>query len=186
MPNFLATGILADNPVRVWRLSTGRCRVQRLGARRLSAALCPALPHWRRDRAVIFFIGVVGRHHIHRPLTWWRNGLPASLRKPLARLWPALLGDSTVAERRSAALYLATIGYIACDFADMTRLLDSRYACQAIVAALPAGLCGRLCLTLTMLYRKQRRPMPFWSPMPLATATVESGRSSGRDLRRPG
>lgn len=60
---------------------------------------------------VIFFIPawwVATR--IHRPLTWWRDKLPVSLQKGLARLWPALLALPTLG--MIVALYLAVFGYL--------------------------------------------------------------------------
>ncbi|MEZ4862786.1 MAG: flavodoxin domain-containing protein [Caldilineaceae bacterium] len=71
---------------------------------------------------VIFFIPawwVATR--IHRPLTWWRNVLPASLRKPVARLWPVLLVLPTLG--MIVALYLAVFGYVP-GFDNMARLLN--------------------------------------------------------------
>ncbi|MEZ4657976.1 MAG: hypothetical protein R2911_10420 [Caldilineaceae bacterium] len=71
---------------------------------------------------VIFFIAAwLAATRIHRPLTWWRNVLPLSLQKPLARLWPALLVIPTLS--MVVALYLATIGYVP-GIEDMARLLN--------------------------------------------------------------
>lgn len=136
---------------------------------------------------VIFFIPawwVATR--IHRPLTWWRNGLPASLRKPLARLWPALLGIPTAG--MIVALYLATIGYVP-GFADMARLLDFTLSLVGLswLLFLPAFVAG-------FAYDIDHAPVPEATPanailVAYATrhgSTVEVAATVAETLREAG
>jgi len=60
---------------------------------------------------VLFFIpGWAVATRIHKPLSWWRQALPPSLRRPLAQAWPWLLGIAAGAIL--AALFVSNFGWI--------------------------------------------------------------------------
>ena len=47
---------------------------------------------------------------IHKPLTWWRKGLPEGLRPALAKLWPYTLSIAVIS--MLIGLFIAITGYI--------------------------------------------------------------------------
>jgi hypothetical protein len=70
---------------------------------------------------VVFFIpawAVATR--IHQPLTWWRNVLPAGVRRGLAQAWPWLLMATSLLIL--TALVIAIFGYIP-GVSDMDQVL---------------------------------------------------------------
>ena len=92
IPNFLITGILAiivSLAIMIW--SVGFVDKKHGPTVFILLFILLVLVGGGIGQIIFFTLAWAGATHINKPLAWWRNVLPESARKVLAKLWPVSL-----------------------------------------------------------------------------------------------